>query len=474
MFYEKNFKGVKTVKKKVSLKSFQNSLTENLADGVGGFFDQKYSYNFCSKNGSLQKGIGFNEVFPNIFESLKIIPKTLYFYRFFDKLSCKNDDRIVVYASDKKLYQIFLKRNNEVKEIIGSNFEISPKCESYNFQGLDTLLFGSDTGDTFILKDETLTLIPDAPKITSLCVHSERLFVTAKNELQTVWFSDDFNPENWSVSLTEAGFIELTGSGGKPLKLIEFLDYVFVFRDYGITRITAFGDQTEFSVDNVYNSSSKIYEKSIIRCGEYIVFACEDGLYRFNGLDTVKILNGIDFNLLQTEENFYSGTFINNTLYMLTKGKIDGKTLKNLILVYDFNYKTAYFVSGIPLEELCRISGEENFVLGVSGSKILKLDDSGTVNSKPLEKVWKSVESDFGLQTSKKRLYKVNLSTKERIKLLITVDGKVNVYNLRENEKEIFPDLKGDKFSIEIISNSFNPEIKLPTLYFSYFSGDLW
>ena len=95
----------------------------------------------------------------------------------------------------------------------------------------------------------------DAPKISSMALHYERLFATVDGEKNSVWFSDDLDPTNWSMSLDEAGFIELIDERGALLKVVSFLDYIYIFREYGISRLTAYGDQTSFSVSNLFVSS---------------------------------------------------------------------------------------------------------------------------------------------------------------------------------------------------------------------------
>lgn len=60
-------------------------------------------------------------------------------------------------------------------------------------------------------------------------------------------------------------------------RVISYLNYVYVFRDYGISRITAFGAQTDFSVSNLFVSSGKIYPRSVALCGDSVIFLRRTG-----------------------------------------------------------------------------------------------------------------------------------------------------------------------------------------------------
>lgn len=117
---------------------------------------------------------------------------------------------------------------------------------SYNYKSNDVLLMSSSDDGLFIVNDSTVTYCTNAPKFTSIAVHNERVFGTVNGVSNQVWFSDDFDPANWKVSQTEAGYISFADDLGKAIKVVSFLNYLYVFRDYGIFRLTAYGDQNDF------------------------------------------------------------------------------------------------------------------------------------------------------------------------------------------------------------------------------------
>lgn len=185
--------------------------------------------------------------------------------------------------------------------------------------------------------------VENAPDITSMALHYERLFVTVDGEKNAVWFSDDLDPTNWDASLAGGGFIQLIDERGSLNRVISYGGYVYVFRDYGISRITAFGAQTEFSVSNLFVSSGRIYPGSVALCGDTVLFLAEDGLYAFDGVSTVKMLKNLD-GLFKNGERSCS-YYADGKYYLAfareeTDGKIGCETgayVNNALLVLDLS-----------------------------------------------------------------------------------------------------------------------------------------
>lgn len=48
------------------------------------------------------------------------------------------------------------------------------------------------------------------------------------------------------MSPDEAGFINFSDECGDVIKVVSFSNYLYVFREYGIFRLTAYGDQNDF------------------------------------------------------------------------------------------------------------------------------------------------------------------------------------------------------------------------------------
>lgn len=477
MIYDTKLKTPSVTKRKISINSFLTKGSISSDEMLSNPADASLLFNFDCSDGTLKSGIGINEYLVNgssvSFTNSEVFPIKVYYYKRFDNSLNINSDRLVVYASDKRLYYLTLGTSSTFKLISSITFLNPPIAINYNFSDEDVLILSFEKEGLFVLNNLTLKRVETAPKITSMCIHSERLFATTSGEGTSLWFSDDFNPTNWSVSLDEAGYIELPDERGKLLKVVSFLDYVFVFRSYGISRIYAYGDQTEFSVDNLFNNIGKIYANTVTECGGYIVFLTTSGLYRFNGIDTVKILPFYDKFLNGVENEDAKGVFYNGKLYLSLNMKFKLKTEK-VVLVYDIESKVPYIAKGLKIEDFELGTGKDYSVYAISNNKLCLIDNSGKRFLKPLKKTWESGESDFSIETNKKKLDKVRLTTSEDLIFKVIVDSKTYIYNVTSGTSVLKLNLYGSTFKFKIISYSKKPKVLKPSFFFSYVKESLW
>jgi hypothetical protein len=218
----------------------------------------------------------------------------------------------MIYADDGNFYKRVLNSEDDFMLVQDLSFDKTPSAVTYRYNGKDVIIFSLENLSK-VYDGDSVFYIDDAPAITSTCIHNERLFATEGGQKTTLWFSDDFNPLNWSVSLEDAGYIDLRDDRGSLLKVVSFDGYLYVFRNYGITRITAYGDQTAFSVDGITASASRIIPESICVCGDRIVYLAEDGFYSFSGGTPVRImekLDGLNFSDKSTAKaKYYRGNY---------------------------------------------------------------------------------------------------------------------------------------------------------------------
>ncbi len=477
MFYKSQLYTPTKIKKKIQIKNFFSGMN----GGVDGYLKSplipELSFNFNPFNGSLKGAEGlsvlkFNGV--EYFLPSGLTANKIYFYKRFDNALKKSDDRIVCYASDGYIYQCKLSsQTGEFLKVNGGYFYKTPMGVCYNYYGSDVLILAYDNTQISILDNDTVTTYSDTPQVSSMCIHKERLFLTSANDINTVWFSGNFNPVDWVVSLDGAGYVNIPDERGKMLKVISFFDYVYLFREYGISRISAYGDQTEFFVDNLFCKHGKIYKNSITVCGNYVVFLASDGIYRFDGVNSTKILSEYDSYFINENNVDSTGAFFDNKLYLTLNVKIEGE-VKSVVLVYDFQSKNSYLLNGLNVSSFASVNGEEYFLSAVTkDNKIVKFDTSGTIYGKPLKKVWKSINTNFGIDNKDKQLYKFTIETDNEIKVIINCDGDNYYYKMNKYDNVLDLDIKGDLFSITIISETKNSRIVLPTLYFSYLKESL-
>ena len=461
------------IRKRITVKSFSNGMATTRDEKVSDLSTAKFLFNFDPSSGTLKNGVGlvhFNGFSLTAIWGLSVLG--VYFYKRFNSDTDAWEEKIIYYCSDKRLYSANMNRG-EFTKISDVLFSEKPLALSYNYLDRDVMLFATTQGETYYLDGNDLIKIEGAPNITSLCVHKERIFVTTGGEGTSLWFSDDFDPTNWVVSLTEAGFIDFQGEGGKLLKVVSFLDYVYVFREYGIARVTAYGDQEEFSTDTIFGNVGKIYGGSVTHCGDFIIFLSTAGIFRFNGLDVVKILPEYDEYLLGATNDKCTGVFMDNVLYLKVRVNF-GSKIESVLIVYDVRKKSSYVARGLKITDFNFFSGTVNKVVcAVEGERTpFYFRVNGAIDSTPLVKEWISPYYDFGVLSKLKRLYKLSLYTLESLTLTVECDNKKLTYKFQGGGlQEVYPALQGERFRISIKSATLNPEICNLSVFVEYVKG---
>lgn len=465
-------------KTKVTLGNFDGGLGSGKDESVKNFNSAKYVFNFDISDGALKAGAGLQEYLidgKTVFLEDGVYPKKFFYHKNYDVNSKSFKEVILCYASNGYLYTCNLFDSDKTFTKTSVSFLLEPTAVSYNYDGTNVLLLSSRSDGLLVFDGVNFTEVDGAPKFSSMCVHNERVFATENDESTSLWFSDDFDPSNWYVSIDEAGFIEFPDERGALLKVISFLDFVYIFREYGISRVLATGNQEDFSVSNLHSKLGRIYGESVTDCGNYVFFLSSNGIFRFNGVDAVKILDCYDAFLNGVDNASAHGVYNDGKYYLNLKMKIDKKE-QNVLLVYNLFTNTSYIMKGCKISAICLFDGQSRELIATynDGKRVAKIVDGyGKLFDKPLKKVWQSVESDFSLPC-KKILYKLSINVLEEIEVVITCDNVKNYYKITPNKNYIEPKLKGKNFSVSIISYNNNPRIYKPTIYFKYLKEHLW
>lgn len=435
-------------------------------DGVGGYNYSACSYNFDVSHGDLRCCKGFKRYGVPDYPAK---PLKIYFYKRFNAAG-EVDDRILFYCANKYIYDY-----NTITSVFNLvsdlKYDAEPEGVCYNFNGEDVMIFSDAVGNMKIYDGNNVSSVTGAPSVSSMCVHNERLFLTDGAQNNSLWFSDDFDPSNWNVSLSEAGFIDMSGYRGRLLKVISFGGYLFVFRSFGITRVTAYGDQSAFSVNDLFVSSGKIYGNSITVCGDCVLFLASDGLYRFDGLTTRRISDDyrdfIDFTFGGVKGEYYGGR-----AYFILKANFEGVSDTAILTVNPKNYADYYFIRGAAAEDIAVIAGENNYRLVIlANEKMQFLCDESVICGTEPEKVWLSKFGDFGLKAKRKILDRVSFYTDKSATVTVKADDKTRTFTVKGGAKkrEIKPRMAGDRFSIKIKCTEAKSKVVGLRLKFTYY-----
>ena len=236
-------------------------------------------YNFRIENGALTGGLGlteakgFHATLPDMRRTYPALPdgaevKRIFHYRRRDQGGY--DDRLVVQTSSGAVYYTSVFESDTWHAVADYTLAGDAAAVCYNYGGKDVLLMCSPESPFAVLDDGTVKEVLSAPRFSSVTVHNERVYGTVSGADKQLWFSDDFDPENWNVSGEEGGYITFSDECGDALMTVSFLGYLYIFREHGIYRLTAYGDQSDFSLKKLFTATGRIYKDTIVLCGDRI------------------------------------------------------------------------------------------------------------------------------------------------------------------------------------------------------------
>lgn len=498
MFYSNNLNLKNISYKKQKFASFANGINSDYDENLLSVKHSKCTYNFDFRDGALRDGIGISVPKFRWVADLQNITKELnfpsspvrgiwVFTNWVEKLNLYNN-YIVIYCYDNKVYYHELYGGtSEFYEINGLTLSSIPIVTTYKLNGVDTLIFVTEEDGMFTWSSsEGVRQIADAPKIRSMCIHYERLFVTVYGDRRAVWFSDDLDPTNFNISSSEGGFIEMVDDFGRLNKVVSFDGYLYVFRDYNIARLTAYAEQEQFYVSQLYVSNGKIYDSTISVCGNKIIYLASDGLYMFNGSSSSKIELSIN-SMFEGTNNQYASSGYSDGYYYLActlnfkDDEIVGCESRS------FNYNNALIKLNVQTGEFSLLRGfniRNIYVLNDHlGSMVLitfqdeavnkfgMLDNSGAYFGTPIHKVWKSADTDFGYPEKDKILKEIYLETKSDCSVVIETEKKKKTIKFKGKNgyQKAKPYVRGNKFSLTFVSDTTdtkisNPQVKVGVL----------
>ncbi|MFA6860317.1 MAG: hypothetical protein WCR30_02915 [Clostridia bacterium] len=456
------------------------------------------AFNYSSKSGALCSGIGFRDLhLPNKFSPTgerKIIHETISGFtgiwqlRFFSNITNERCDSLIVLTDEKafKACQLF-DISQYLDPIVVQEFQSIPSVINYRLNGEDILILASPKDDLTVWYPDTATVqptFPNAPRILSCCLHYERLFAIDALKPDRLWFSDDLDPTNWNISLDDAGYIEMVDERGLMQKVISFMDYVFVFRDFGIAKISAYGEQANFSVSQLFTSSGKISSGSISICGDKILFLARDGLHYFNGTSADKITLGIESLFSGITNESTSSAYLEGKYYLACKMNFGDDMLvgcesyengytNNALLVLDINSGEYEVIRGVDIAGMTALQcGTLSKIAlcfnGEYASKLGEITTGGMLFDEPLKKVWRSPKSNLGFPSRKKIVKEILVQSLYDITVEVNCDGIVKTFAVKgkNGASKIFPKMKGEIVQISFISCLANAKISRPQIVF--------
>ncbi|HKL74388.1 MAG TPA: hypothetical protein VJ903_05830 [Clostridia bacterium] len=432
-----------------------------------------YGYNIAIRNGVLTSGIGIEEPnfdgsnFPTISINNKQIIK-MYFYKHFDYQNKVKNDRIIALLHDNSVYQGSLSMP-QLRPIEGMTFE-SRNVTFFNYyaDNTDYVIGVSDIGEMILYDGIDIINVTNCPNLSDACVHMGRIYGIV-NESSRIYFSALLDPTNWNNGLTEGGYITMTDEGGMVKRIVSFKDSLYIFREYAIYKLTAYADQTEFALSKVYVGDSRIYDKTVVVCGDRIVFCADDGFHSFDGYICKKILRNI-FPIISDNKSA-TACYFNRKYYFATKITTDENLVgdenyvgtymeNNAIIICDMDLGEVSIFRGADIKGFMPVSTINTNKLFVYFNNYARwgivgvVTENGKMFEKTLLKKWVSPTTNFETLSKDKVLKRIYISSTSPLTLTAKLDTDV-VNNINASCKaQMVPiNRRADKIGIVITTN---------------------
>lgn len=337
------------------------------------FFVNKI-FNFNSSNGIVKSGKGFEnisipvskeinapEVVLNVPSlNLSDIEGVMHFTCWIEQ-NKNTISYLFVYGEDKKVYYNWMYFGfDDFINLFDLEFQKCPNALYFRKDGIKAVLFTSEADNMIVWRaNYTPIELTGVPKITSMCELDSILFCTVGGEANCVWYTSSLDPQ--AIGTSASGMVALDGELGACRKVVSFKGYIFVFRDYGISKITYFNENS-IKVDNLYCSPSIIYTNTVAACGTQILFLSRDGLYTFNGITVDRLNAGIDSMIYDNKNKYAVGACLQNCYYLAVKVDFnDGLQImceteenykNNVLIIYNTEFKTFEIVRGVDIRRM--------------------------------------------------------------------------------------------------------------------------
>lgn len=214
------------------------------------------------------------------------------------------------------------------------------------------------------------------PVAKSIALHAERLWATGvKAAPNSVYYSDDLNPENWVIAEDGSGIIDVpTWDGGVCLGVSTIFSDLVIFKTNNIHRIMGTYPAV-YEVKQVYSSVGAIADKTIVSGGERAFFLSSDGLYYYNGTSTAPLLGD------KAKDIVINPSYAKNAVSIIHKNVLycafpEGtSTSNNAMFVYDLLANTFMVWRGISVTDMMELDGK---LLFASGAIVYNIDENAT------------------------------------------------------------------------------------------------
>ena len=498
IFYKNLKKHKKTVEKNITFSVFGEGVVSNEDDLISKPNECKTFYNFSPLDGALKTGLGFKvlnvpaseddleNVHPFDLSSKTITEvRSIDYFRYLDI----DDDcyyyHLVIKDQRDQIWTLLLIDVADGEPLSKSSllFQNILATIPYRIGEYDCLLFFDSNGLIFS-SAYTTQRFADVPPLLSLVVHYGMAFGITNTNRNELIYHQNLDVREWTDDV--GSVIEFLDSMGAFTKLVVFNDYVYLFRENGITKISAYTTKGEFSFTHLYLSTSKIYEKSICVCGEVIYFVTREGLYSFNGTSVKKICEEYDHFFKNLDNQNASACCLDGKYYLATKCDFgDGEDVgceassykNNALFEVDIETGKVDVLRGVDINKIIAVdtpyfSKVVACFNGANVGKIGELTRSGKIFDISTEKSWRSFVTDLGYKGKNKKVKEIILNSRYACEVEVVSDVETKTYSFDGSEKEERKSVSvnGKNFQFVFKTNEANSHISKPMIVFDVIS----
>lgn len=270
-------------------------------------------------------------------------------------------------------------------------------------------------------KDSEVSDANVAPRGRYIELYKERLWLCGGDLYNVVWFSKDYDPEDFTTPIAEGeanqhgGFIDIpTWDNGVIVGIKGLFEDVIIFKTNNIYRI--YGTSPEnFTVSQVSdNFQGTIANNTIKSYSNGIFFTAHDGIYLFDGMSVKNISQKIEDRFIGRPVGQVStavATIYKNKYIVAIKGDVPRPpgnndplwgSVNNIIIEYDILKQNFMIKTGFEVSDFLFQNDELLFVN--RENQILKYNDTYKFNTDLITAFWKTGDLTFGEVDKKKRV----------------------------------------------------------------------
>ena len=471
-----------------NITDFSSGIDTQSAENITDFDRAVSSYNFAYNDGVLTEGLGFEDITTpttkdegcselSMHYSLDNDVETnwtklSHFKEYSDLNGVRQDKIILVNSQNRVFYSRLITRTPIFTELTGFEFSEQPKMVNYTYNGHDCVLFFNDADGIYSWDNLNYPILHEnCPKVYDFCEYKQNVFAVPTGERLKIRV-EKTNLLSWTQSLTQnSKVITLDSERGYINKLLSFNGYLFAIRDFGITRVVWYDNDSSYDVKHLLCSGSRIYANTACICGNTGLVLCKDGIYEFDNVSAQKLNLRLNRLLKGVSNQNAVATFRNGIYYIACRLNFNDEQKigcenetgykNNALIAYDTKSKQYSITRGVDIAHLSTmqyLSADKLYVCfnGSNSNKIGQLTENGLVFGSSQAKFWCSPLTDLGFSNKIKSVREISLLSLYDVKLKVFSESESREFDIKGGNiiSRVPIRVKGKQIGISITSTT--------------------